>query len=244
MQFNRETLQPYKSQSYLKFGETLYMDRFLEDSNLEKRIKAKEIQGRLTACRERINLLTQEHASTVKRVLIDLIYYKQGVKLYDALNDTLDFLDHLQDVEVPELDTMALETIRTEANRVKEELVALRSEVIQLKQSLEELWKDEQMAEYELTSVFIHRGSSPSWGHYFFYARNLPDKPDEWFKYNDSTVSMARKDEVLADTTGSTANPYLVSVCLLRVTLSDLKFKLVYARKGSGVVHTVNRNPS
>ena len=59
--------------------------------------------------------------------------------------------------------------------------------------------------------VFIHRGSSPSWGHYFFYSRNLPDHPDSWFKYNDSDVSEVLKDEVLADTTGSTANPYLVS---------------------------------
>ena len=63
---------------------------------------------------------------------------------------------------------------------------------------------------YELTSVFIHRGSSPSFGHYFFYSRNLPSEPDSWFKYNDSDVSAVSKDEVLADTTGSTANPYMV----------------------------------
>ena len=64
---------------------------------------------------------------------------------------------------------------------------------------------------YELTTVFIHPGSSPSWGHYFFYSRNLPDHPESWFKYNDSDVSKVSKDEVLADTTGSTANPYMVS---------------------------------
>lgn len=93
---------------------------------------------------------------------------------------------------------------------VKVEIDDLRSRVVRLKEDLESLWLTETNAPYELTSVFVHRGSSPSWGHYFFYSRNLPDHPDSWFKYNDSNVSEVSKDEVLADTTGSTANPYLV----------------------------------
>lgn len=85
-----------------------------------------------------------------------------------------------------------------------------RNNATQLKARIEDIWKDDTSAAYELTSVFIHRGSSPSWGHYFFYSRNLPDNPDQWFRYNDSDVTVVSKDEVLADTTGSTANPYMV----------------------------------
>lgn len=66
--------------------------------------------------------------------------------------------------------------------------------------------------EYELCSVFIHRGASPSFGHYFFYARDLPNNPDRFIKYNDQDVLAVPKSEVLADTTGSTANPYLVGL--------------------------------
>jgi Isopeptidase T len=93
---------------------------------------------------------------------------------------------------------------------VKREIDELRIRVDCLKYELESIWRDDCKVPYELTSVFIHRGSSPSWGHYFFYSRHLPDAPDSWFKYNDSDVSVVSKDEVLADTTGSTANPYLV----------------------------------
>jgi len=107
----------------------------------------------------------------------------------------------------------------------KKELDDERRQAAELKQQLESIWENENQALYELTSVFIHRGESPSWGHYFFYSRNLPDHPDEWFKYNDSDVSAVSKGEVLADTTGSTANPYL----------------LVFARKGAEVIHTVKR---
>ncbi len=78
-----------------------------------------------------------------------------------------------------------------------------------MKQELEDIWKDDHEAVYELTSVFIHRGSTPQWGHYFFYSRHLPENPDSWFKYNDSEVSVVSKEDVLADTTGSTANPYM-----------------------------------
>jgi|ERR1700685_1970324 hypothetical protein len=58
VQFNRETLQPYKSQAYVKFGETIYMDRFLDGADPPKKARSKVIQADLTSCRERINVLT------------------------------------------------------------------------------------------------------------------------------------------------------------------------------------------
>jgi len=179
-------------------------------SNQKKRARAKELQARLTVCRDRIQALTQS----------------EGLAIADALMSTHDFFDRQTAMDIEGIDTGVLNVLSTEAELIKQELEAYRIEVARLKQQQQELWQDEQTAEYELTSVFIHRGSSPSFGHYFFYARCLPDRPDEWFKYNDSDVSLVSKDEVLADTTGSTANPYL----------------LVFARKGSGVVHTVNRS--
>jgi len=111
---------------------------------------------------------------------------------------------------LPGVDQELFTSLKHEAMFAKEELEEERRHAAELKLQLEDIWKNESQALYELTSVFIHRGESPSWGHYFFYSRNLPDHPDEWFKYNDSDVSVVSKDEVLADTTGSTANPYLV----------------------------------
>jgi len=114
-----------------------------------------------------------------------------------------------------------LSELTTEQDYVKDELESLRASAANMKQELEDIWKDEHEAVYELTSVFIHRGSTPQWGHYFFYSRHLPENPDSWFKYNDSEVSVASKDEVLADTTGWTANPYMVCR-ILSVTLVSL----------------------
>jgi ubiquitin carboxyl-terminal hydrolase 25 len=111
---------------------------------------------------------------------------------------------------LPEVDEDLVSQLNGEQEFVKVEIDDLRSRVSTIKDELELLWRDNADAAYELTSVFVHRGSSPSWGHYFFYSRHLPGQPDSWFKYNDSDVSVVSKDEVMADTTGSTANPYLV----------------------------------
>jgi len=115
---------------------------------------------------------------------------------------------------MPGIDPDVLDALDDEKIGVNAEIAELRARINVLKVELETLWANCTEAAYELTSVFIHRGSSPSWGHYFFYSRHLPESPDSWFKYNDSDVSVVSKDEVLADTTGSTANPYLVSLFL------------------------------
>lgn len=58
VQFNRETLQPYKSQAFVKFWETLHMDRFLDSADPTKKSRSKKLQRDLNLCRERCRLLT------------------------------------------------------------------------------------------------------------------------------------------------------------------------------------------
>ncbi|KAF8529679.1 hypothetical protein BU17DRAFT_79749 [Hysterangium stoloniferum] len=210
VQFNRDTLQPYKSHAYVRFGETLYVDRFLDSADPAKRAQSKAVQSELNICRDRIHALASD----------------KGESFAENLSRAFDFLKNQDTVTFPDVDEELLTHIETERIALQAELTDLRTKAARLKEELESIWRDEQRAEYELTSVFVHRGSSASWGHYFFYSRCLPDKPDVWFKYNDSEVTQVRKDEVLADTTGSTANPYL----------------LVYARKGMDMVQTVHRS--
>ncbi|CDO68482.1 hypothetical protein BN946_scf184499.g7 [Trametes cinnabarina] len=211
VQFNRETQQAYKSQAYVKFGETIYMDRFLDSADPTKKARSKEIQAELNAARDRVHKLTHgKHAPFAP-----------------ALKNVADFLSGQKVLDIPS-DEELVASLRNEEALVTEQLRRERERTVQLKQQLEDIWKDDTSAAYELTSVFIHRGSSPSWGHYFFYSRNLPTNPDAWFKYNDSDVTAVSKDEVLADTTGSTANPYM----------------LVFVRKGTDAIETVHRfNP-
>jgi ubiquitin carboxyl-terminal hydrolase 25/28 len=210
VQFNRDTQQPYKSQAYVKFAENLYMDRFMDNAEPAKKSRSKAIQSELSTCRDRVRLLVEDKDSPYASFL----EYTRNF-LADASDTT----------SLSGVDDEVIKQLSEEQDGIRLEIDALRTRIDQLKTELEVLWKDCTEAAYELTSVFIHRGSSPSWGHYFFYSRHLPGSPDSWFKYNDSDVTVVSKDEVLADTTGSTANPYL----------------LVFARRGSDVVDTVKR---
>lgn len=131
-----------------------------------------------------------------------------------ALQHTLNFLKGQEAIELEsDVDDKLVAFLNSEQGVLEDETKTLRERIAKLVEQREALWATvpaSPQADYELTSVFVHRGSGPSWGHYFFYARNLPDKPDEWFKYNDSDVTIATRDEVLRDTTGDTANAYMV----------------------------------
>lgn len=70
VQFDRETQQAYKSQAYVKFGDTIYMDRFLDSGDPEKRARSKDIQSKLNTSRDRIQRLTQGKVSTPSTLVV------------------------------------------------------------------------------------------------------------------------------------------------------------------------------
>jgi len=90
----------------------------------------------------------------------------------------------------------------------------------------------------------VHRGQA-GFGHYWLYQRNLPDErqycggnvsgrrarvdvsstAEQYLKFNDEQVTRVDSHEVLGDTSGSNANPYL----------------LVYVKKGATGIRTFTR---
>lgn len=209
VQFDEETKQAFKNQAYIKFGETIYLDRFMDNADPRKKSKSKKIQRDLKACRARIQLLSERKNGSIGA----------------TLDRTADYLIALQQNKFTGIEDGLAEDLKRERQHVEREIAHLTVHANQLKQELELLWEDSRNYAYDLTSVFIHRGSTPLFGHYFFYSRHLPEDPDSWFKYNDSDVSVVPKDEVFKDTTGSNANPYL----------------LVFERRGTNVIETVKR---
>ena len=219
----------------------------MSDANPEKKARSKVVQAELNSCRERLRLLEEgkvRGAEVITRFKFTSPTCQNGGSYWTTIDHTHSFLSKLDGIPVPGLDTELLNHVANERDLLKSEIEHLGVRARILKGELENIWQDETEVAYELTSVFIHRGSSPSWGHYFFYSRHLPDSPDSWFKYNDSDVTVVSKDEVLGDTTGSTANPYLVCHPSSSCRSTPIKMyhrQLVYARKGSEVVDTVKR---
>jgi ubiquitin carboxyl-terminal hydrolase 25 len=202
-------MQAYKNNAYVQFDETIRMDRFIDRATPQKKVQASTIQAELTTCRERIQILSKGKVLDDGYCLVKLLTTFQPSPS-EALAQTANFLAQEHGIAFDSIDATLIEHIRDEVSFVADELALLRHKATELKRRLEEVWVDSTEIEYELTSVFIHRGTSPTFGHYFFYARHLPRFPDRWFKYNDAEVTEVSKEEVFADTTGQTANPYLV----------------------------------
>jgi ubiquitin carboxyl-terminal hydrolase 25/28 len=211
VQFDRETMQAYKSQAYVKFGEEIRMDRYLDRADPQKKARAKALQASLAQRRQRIDAISRGRVCFLPLFFPRLAAY--AITQYvSSLENTLNLVRKYDGLGLAEADDELVNAVFTEIGALTEDVHELRTSVAALKAELEQLWSGDAAAVYELTSVFIHRGASPSWGHYFFYARNLPARPDQWFKYNDSEVLEVSKEEVFRDTTGDTANPYLVRI--------------------------------
>lgn len=56
-------MQAFKSNAYIKFEETLCMDRFLANGDPEKKAQSKKIESELATCRERLRALTSGNVS-------------------------------------------------------------------------------------------------------------------------------------------------------------------------------------
>ncbi|KAL1711514.1 hypothetical protein EV715DRAFT_298007 [Schizophyllum commune] len=180
--FNPITQQPYKDQARVILPDTLFLDRYLSDSDEDTKAKSMSIRKQISRARERLQSLKQTRDAE--------IHASQG-----------------------------------ERKSTRREIDSLKLQISALKTEAEKVWAGYQEMAYQLASVFIHEGTSTSGGHYYFYSRNLPAHPDEWLKYDDSAVSVVDAEEVYADTAGRSANAYF----------------LVYARKGSGIIRTINR---
>jgi len=67
-------MQAYKSNAYMKFEESLFMDRFLASASPEKIQKGKAIQAQLNVHRERIQALSADKVG-LKKVPVMIIIY-------------------------------------------------------------------------------------------------------------------------------------------------------------------------
>lgn len=200
VQYDRVEKKVFKSNAYMQFGETITMDRYLEvdPSNVEavaRRDRTNELRRELEKARTRLAELTKSK--------IHLEPSKAFGDLFTHLANQPD----LNDVLTTELaeDTVA------EARDCSDEIDSLKLTITTTRASIEALWSACQDVVYQLSAVFIHRGTASS-GHYFIYQRDSK-RPERWLKYNDSIVTdIDPNEEIFRETTGD-QNPYFLVYC-------------------------------
>ncbi|PLW54729.1 hypothetical protein PCANC_03669 [Puccinia coronata f. sp. avenae] len=141
VQFDRKTHTVFKSNAHLKFGERLWMDRYLEpdsddQAGQEKRTKTVKLRKEIEGLRGRLGELTthvsgdktQRTASTVLRDLHGILSSSSGDRT------RMEFFDGL-------LGADELEYLGAEAAAIDEEIASNKLAIKRLKAQVEEMWK-------------------------------------------------------------------------------------------------------
>lgn len=194
--FDRERLVAYKSCEPIPFGETVYLDRYLETEDadiLERRQEVWQWKQELKKLAEEREQLIRPDSTTKLSIIDSLratIKYLSTVVMPSAeLNVQQQTIDALQ---------MQVEMIETKVNAIDTHMERIQKQVLAQ-------FEEYKNVGYTLFAIFIHRGEA-SHGHYWIYIRDM--KRNIYRKYNDDTVSEVPVSEVLNFAEDNTATPY------------------------------------
>ncbi|OCF36740.1 hypothetical protein I316_01336 [Kwoniella heveanensis BCC8398] len=225
-QFDPTTGRERKTNTHIPFNQTLSMGRFLVGADAKKREESIELTREMTRVRTRLHQLRNHKPLSIPQTFK---HASAALRQLAASSDS-----DLHEVSA-DLNEDLFQALDAESTAVENEIAQLQDSLPRLKERMEAIWSaDDDTSgsvgggeewDYELVSVFMHRGKNSGSGHYWTYQAHLPDHPETFFKYNDETVTAVPSSEVLQDRTGDDANPAL----------------LCYVRKGKNLIDTLHR---
>jgi ubiquitin carboxyl-terminal hydrolase 25/28 len=186
VQFDREKASAYKSNAFLEYPETLFMDRYMDDPDLkERREQTWKLKDELRSLLKRKDELTKNSVRTrcadADRSIAKVS--QVGVDVPEVLDTLADFMEDIKDLQMEE-DGLRTDpalpaalnhrsaAIRMALNSKQSPLmllhlviglttpVAIKIETAALESKIKEAFTDKRKHGYRIHSVFIHRGMS------------------------------------------------------------------------------------
>ncbi|ORZ20562.1 hypothetical protein BCR42DRAFT_489060 [Absidia repens] len=206
VQFDRATSQVYKSNAFVQFDKTIYLDRYL-DSNFEslapRREKVASWAKQLEQYRDNIKKLSVKVDSVSSGQQLDLSVPWMFEKTASILEGYEPSQSILNPIDLSE----AVRLLKEEASSTNDSLKANIAQVNEYETKIRHEYDDLTECAYLLHAVFMHKGEA-NYGHYWLYI--LDHETDCWWKFNDSYVTKVEESEILKDTTGTKSNPYFL----------------------------------
>jgi ubiquitin carboxyl-terminal hydrolase 25/28 len=152
--------RPYKCNAFVKFDQTLYMDRFLPNADLAKKMRSQQLTRDVMKARQKLASLREskvrspsvcaaEASHSQSQTLVD-----QPRPVAETMNCLLDVLAKLND----DFDTEGLQgTLRVESEKIERNILAIETNIADMTTELEALWSESKEFAYELSSIFMHR---------------------------------------------------------------------------------------
>lgn len=198
VQFDRARSAAYKSNSHLKFDETIYLDRYIDTNNQD----LKERREKSWQWKEELKILERRKISMTKT--------QAGVKLSEALDLTREWLSGIDSTEDDmEINPTVLAELEERSKAMRRELEVLEQDIKDRESRINSQFTDMRKHGYRIHSVFIHRGSA-TFGHYWIYIYDYQKKV--FRKYNDGYVTeVSNVAEVFThDSNNNPPTPYFL----------------------------------
>ncbi|SCW02303.1 LAFE_0F03466g1_1 [Lachancea fermentati] len=198
--YDRERFMPFKSIEPLPFGNKIYMDRYMNSTDIS-----------LTAKKNETAKLKEQLQTLKNRKKQLLVKNESGMTYKGSLLETKKLLEseilEKNDILVEDKEKV-IKGIDAVIMRIDNELATIYQELNLLEQKIAHQFDEFKNFGYTLFAVFIHRGEA-SYGHYWTYIKDHK-KNGIWRKYNDESVTEAPESEVFNFTEGNTATPYFL----------------------------------
>ncbi|KAI8340523.1 hypothetical protein BC941DRAFT_510834 [Chlamydoabsidia padenii] len=202
VQFDKTTHSTYKSNAFVSFDKTIYLDRYL-DSNFQRlatrRAKVDNWAQQRQQCLQKIKNLSVEMKSTMPGESID-------VPMSWILEKSASLLGGFElghpEYDATEVDN-AVSHLMQEAANGENSFKDYIDQVDDYETKIRHEYDDLTDCAYQLYAVFMHKGEA-NYGHYWVYI--LDYRTNCWWKFNDSLVTKVEHYEVFKDTTGTNTN--------------------------------------
>ena len=176
-QFDMATGRERKTNTHIPFGQSLVMDRYLSTVDPEKREKSMHLTREMTRLRTRLHELRDKKVRCSDIRLLS--------EAYILMNSRCRCTKHSLTSTKPSPNSKTSPTL-------VEEIKGMEQQLQRCKADLEELWAGQREYEYELVSVFMHRGKTSGAGHYWTYQAYLPEHCEYCPKVNSARVEAGK----------------------------------------------------
>ncbi|RPA95079.1 cysteine proteinase [Choiromyces venosus 120613-1] len=174
VQYDRAKASAYKSNSHLKFPDTIYLDRYMETDEPDLKAKREE------------SWVWKEELKALEQRLAELTKTPAGIRVPKALEYTHQWLSELKSDDEIEVQPALLKELEQRAVSMRQESETIEARIQELQSRIEQQFTDSCKQGYRIHSVFIHRGSA-NFGHYWIYIYDFQRKL--FRKYNDGYVT-------------------------------------------------------
>jgi ubiquitin carboxyl-terminal hydrolase 25/28 len=198
LQFDRAKGEQVYDRSHIGLEPTLYLDRYLGKTQSLPQLELLKLRQSQWE-KQRVLRVLDGRRDVLRRTDVE------GLDLAETVDEASLFMKELskryeQEDSLPTPPPELAESLAEKAAQLRKDLEQIDSEMSQLEEAVDGMFKDWHDHPYRLHAVFTHRGGTKG-GHYWIYIYDFQN--GIWRKYNDDLVTPVDEKDIFEQENGA-----------------------------------------